>query len=363
MPQTMHLRYSSIRLTLILSATLLAACGTSRHVHPTLPPVPVQAPDAAATLLDTSPLRHAAASVPVALYNYNKVETADEGSWQRRLQQRLDQLCNTDLFATTRLALCVYDLTLDRMLYSVNIDQRMRPASNMKLVTAITALDHLPSDHVYVPQLDKPGWGWCWDDQETGITDFGAKGTRKSATQLYSENREWTLLEVLTPMMKKSDNMLAESVFWQLPDASVAKPTRKDCAARVEQLISRLGLDPSQYTIADGSGVSLYNYLSARLLTMLLRYAYQTPRIYRSLYPSLPIAGVDGTLSGRMKDTSAHGNVHAKTGTVTGVSSLSGYCQHPSGHQLCFSIINQGIPKAAVGRNFQDQVCVVLTSE
>lgn len=366
----MFMRTRTVRFELLLSVIFLTACGTLRHTPPRQPlstDRPVLTTDVVPVHIVETPPQQAsvpsAPAVPAGLYNYNKVKPAQAGTWQQGLQQRLDQLCNTDLFETTRLALCVYDLTVDSMLYSVNIDQRMRPASNMKLVTAITALDLLPTDHRYVPHVDQPGWGWCWDDEETGITDFGAKGARKSATQLYTENREWTLLEVLTPMMKKSDNLLAESMFWQLPDASVTKPTRKHCAARVEALISRLGLDPAQYTIADGSGVSLYNYLSARLLTMLLRHAYQTPRIYQSLYPSLPIAGVDGTLSGRMKGTTAQGNIHAKTGTVTGVSSLSGYCQHPSGHQLCFSIINQGIPKAAVGRSFQDQVCQVLTSE
>jgi D-alanyl-D-alanine carboxypeptidase/D-alanyl-D-alanine-endopeptidase (penicillin-binding protein 4) len=61
-----------------------------------------------------------------------------------------------------------------------------------------------------------------------------------------------------------------------------------------------------------------------------------------------------------MKDGPAHINVRAKTGTVTGVSSLAGYAVAANNHMLVFSIINQGIMKADDGRNFQDKVCNAL---
>jgi D-alanyl-D-alanine carboxypeptidase/D-alanyl-D-alanine-endopeptidase (penicillin-binding protein 4) len=61
-----------------------------------------------------------------------------------------------------------------------------------------------------------------------------------------------------------------------------------------------------------------------------------------------------------MKGTFAEENVKAKTGTVTGVSALAGYCTAANGNQLCFSIINQGIMKSDPGRNFQDKVCNAL---
>ena len=103
-------------------------------------------------------------------------------------------------------------------------------------------------------------------------------------------------------------------------------------------------------------------YLSAGIAEVMkrLRHAYQNGPIFDHLYPTLPIAGVDGTLKDRMKKTSAQGNVRAKTGTVTGISSLAGYCTAANGHQLCFAIINQGIMRAAAGKAFQDRVCKVL---
>ena len=112
--------------------------------------------------------------------------------------------------------------------------------------------------------------------------------------------------------------------------------------------------------MADGSGLSLYNYVSPELEVAFLRYAYRNNEIFIHLLPSLPIAGVDGTLENRMKTGFAHENVKAKTGTVTGVSALAGYCTAANGHYLCFSIINMGIRKAATGRGFQNRVCEAM---
>ena len=92
----------------------------------------------------------------------------------------------------------------------------------------------------------------------------------------------------------------------------------------------------------------------------MLRYAFRNNNIYLHLHPALPEAGVDGTLRSRMKGTFTKSNVFAKTGTVTGVSSLAGYCTAANGHRLAFSIINQGIMHASNGRRFQDRVCTLL---
>jgi D-alanyl-D-alanine carboxypeptidase/D-alanyl-D-alanine-endopeptidase (penicillin-binding protein 4) len=126
------------------------------------------------------------------------------------------------------------------------------------------------------------------------------------------------------------------------------------------ELLDYIGLDADRYKLADGSGLSLYNYLSAEAMVMLLRHAEREPTVFERLLQSLPIAGIDGTLKKRMAGTPAQGNVRAKTGTVTGVSALAGYCTAPNGHRLAFSIINQGIRRSSEGRDFQDRVCVAL---
>ena len=126
------------------------------------------------------------------------------------------------------------------------------------------------------------------------------------------------------------------------------------------QLINKLGLDATAYRLADGCGLSLYNYVSPELEVRFLRYAADNSSIYNHLYSSLPIAGVDGTLKKRMLSQFTRGNVHAKTGTVEGISSLCGYLTAANGHRICFSIINQGVMHGRNGRRFQDKVCQLL---
>lgn len=234
---------------------------------------------------------------------------------------------------------------------------------------------------------DRLGWGWCWDDDEVPLKPLLFKNKDRfvdrlrealhgagiqwdgtveevkqipSAAKLIAE-RTHTIDQLLHPMMKKSDNSMAEALFYQLAAKSGHRHAgRKQAAAYVDQLIQKVGLNPEHYEIADGSGLSLYNYLSPELLGRLLRFAYREKKIYNHLLPSLPIAAEDGTLRKRMGGTAAAGNVKAKTGTVTGVSTLSGYLTTADGRRLCFSIMNQGIRSASVGRRFQDRVCKAL---
>jgi D-alanyl-D-alanine carboxypeptidase/D-alanyl-D-alanine-endopeptidase (penicillin-binding protein 4) len=230
------------------------------------------------------------------------------------------------------------------------------------------------------------GEGWCWDDDNPTLSplliDRKDKFIEKLMQQLRNARiyldirqgeqvcpagttelctRTHTMDEVLQPMMKNSNNLFAESMFYQLANRMGGKwATAKHARTAVQQVMKKAGIDPKPYYIADGSGLSLYSYLSAEMEVKMLRYAYQNRDIYNHLYASMPIAGVDGTLSGRMGKTSAARNVHAKTGTVTGVSSLAGYCTAANGHELCFSIMNQGMQSHAPARAFQDRVCVAM---
>ena len=373
-----------------------------------------------------------------------QVDTAKvELPWPQNLQARLDTLVSSPMLQYTQLGLMVYDLTADSTLYTFNPKQTMRPASTMKLLTSISALDQLGGkyefktslyytgsvkDSVLIgdlycvggmdPLFDKTdmaafsesvkalgihtfqgkivavtgfkdqdllGEGWCWDDDNPMLTplliekkdEFISRFTKQlDMDSIYVDGpatngslpknalllctRSHQLVDVLEPMMKNSDNLYAESMFYQLAAAAGACPAKASHARQqVRKTLSRAGVT-GQYKIADGSGLSLYNYVTPELLAKLLIYAYRKTNIIRDLYVSLPIAGEDGTLKKRMKDGPAHINVRAKTGTVTGVSSLAGYAVAANNHMLVFSIINQGIMKADDGRNFQDKVCNAL---
>lgn len=189
---------------------------------------------------------------------------------------------------------------------------------------------------------------------ETGVTDLGR--VPEGARRLGGTARPLT--DLVRRALKKSDNLAAEAVFYRLAHSlHPERPaTAADGAEVIGTAIRALGRDPEDYNVADGSGVSLYNYLSPDLLLAFLRSAYRDPQVFAALWDALPVAGVDGTLAHRMKASPAHRRVRAKTGTLTGVSSLAGYARTEDGRMLAFVIINQNVLQGARARAFQDKV-------
>lgn len=173
---------------------------------------------------------------------------------------------------------------------------------------------------------------------------------------------ETSIQQVLNQLMKESDNLNAEALLCRLgAQASEKKQVAaEDGIVEIMKLIRRLGKNPNQYKIADGCGLSNYNYLSPALLVDFLKYAYSQTEVFRKLYKSLPVGGVDGTLKHRMKKAPAFRNVHAKTGSFTAINTLAGYLRQKNGHEVAFAIMNQNILSAARARAFQDKVCEVL---
>lgn len=364
--------------------------------------------------------------------------------WPQSVVAGIDNLLKSDMFETSQVGMMVYDLDADSAIYCHNERQLMRPASTMKLLTAITAIDKLGGSYQFKTDLcytgevtdgtlsgniycvggfdprfniddmrafvesirkmgvdtirgniyaDKSmkdeaqyGEGWCWDDdnpilspllvgrkdvfidrfvqelREAGIVVDAFTGQGRKPDDAFCICRRFhTIDQVLMRMLKESDNLYAESMFYQIGAASSSQPATAHSARSVmNRLIEKVGLDPKRYNIADGSGLSLYNYVTAELEVRLLRYAFKNNNIYLHLHPSLPQAGTDGTLRKRMTSPFTQGNVYAKTGTLSGISSLAGYCTAANGHRLAFAIINQGLLHGRNGRSFQDRVCTIL---
>ncbi len=156
--------------------------------------------------------------------------------------------------------------------------------------------------------------------------------------------------------------MNAEAFLCRLGAQATGKKyvTAKDGITEIMNLIEQLGHDPKDYKIADGCGLSNYDYLTPALLVDFLKYAYSQTDIFQKLYKSLPIAGIDGTLQNRMKGTVAYKNVHAKTGSYTAINALAGYLRMKNGHEVAFAIMNQNVLSAAKARAFQDKVCEII---
>jgi D-alanyl-D-alanine carboxypeptidase/D-alanyl-D-alanine-endopeptidase (penicillin-binding protein 4) len=104
-----------------------------------------------------------------------------------------------------------------------------------------------------------------------------------------------------------------------------------------------IGIAADDVIQTDGSGLSRHDMVTPRAVLALLRWAQQQPW-FESYYASLPVAGIDGTLEERMKNTPAAGRVHAKTGSVEHVRTMSGFAETAGGRRLVFSFLsnNQG---------------------
>jgi len=188
-------------------------------------------------------------------------------------------------------------------------------------------------------------------------------GTRPdAATVLIGSHTSVPLSAYIARMNKPSDNLLAESLVRVLGAVKGKAGTYRGGNAVETAFFRSLGLDTHAIDLVDGSGLSRFDLVTPRAVAALLRAMHGKPD-WQAYYDSLPIAGVDGSLRNRMKGTRAANNVHAKTGSLGGVSSLSGYVTGAGGAVYVFSLIMNNFPGSdADVHAAQDQFGVRLAS-
>ncbi len=230
---------------------------------------------------------------------------------------------------------------------------------------SINQSDSIYSDEINVVYPDKYFLTLAKEEiEKLGIAFVGTTDISplpEEAKHLFTFKRKFT--DVITNLNKQSDNLSAEMTLRALAFKFYGKPATAENGVRlVDSLIAIAGMNPRNYRIVDGSGVSHYNLVSTELLNAVLKYFYlHQPELYKTLSQSFPLAGVDGTLKRRMKNTLAENNLRAKTGTISGVSSLSGYVTTKSKHQLSFSLMIQNhVRKTYRAVYFLDKICSLL---
>ena len=171
-----------------------------------------------------------------------------------------------------------------------------------------------------------------------------------------------SLSEVLKRVDKPSQNQLAELLYKTVALEKTGVGTADSARALVQRQLAAWGVAPEGIAVRDGSGLSRHDYVAPRTLVRVLDVMRGQPG-FDAFYAALPVGGVDGTLTNRMKGTSAAGNVHAKTGTVDKARSLSGYVTTADGHLLVFSFLcnNYTVPTRAV-EQVQDAIAAQLAS-
>jgi D-alanyl-D-alanine carboxypeptidase/D-alanyl-D-alanine-endopeptidase (penicillin-binding protein 4) len=148
------------------------------------------------------------------------------------------------------------------------------------------------------------------------------------------------LSEIARVLMKVSQNLYAETFLRTLGAAASGTGSAAEGQKVVRDVLAGWGIAPDAYVLADGSGLSRYNYVCADTLVKILRQMYREPRHREAFQATLPVGGQDGgTIARRFKGTRAEGNVRAKTGSIANVRALSGYVTTLDGEPLVFSII------------------------
>jgi D-alanyl-D-alanine carboxypeptidase/D-alanyl-D-alanine-endopeptidase (penicillin-binding protein 4) len=195
--------------------------------------------------------------------------------------------------------------------------------------------------------------GDAWD-----VDDVMPAPDRLGATVLFTY-RSRPLSEIVQPLLKDSVNLYAEAIM-RLNAAPGVLPTNDAALDGYRRRLEAWGVPADAQQVIDGSGLSRRDVISAEALLIVLQHM-QDPAARSAFVSALPIAGVDGSLANRMRDTAAAGNVRAKTGTMSNIRSLAGYATTRDGERLAFAaMVNNFEGAGAAANQALDAIAVAL---
>jgi D-alanyl-D-alanine carboxypeptidase/D-alanyl-D-alanine-endopeptidase (penicillin-binding protein 4) len=204
--------------------------------------------------------------------------------------------------------------------------------------------------------------------QKLGVTVSGRASVRHRDAEDHSvegvgvelaRHESLPLIEVLRVIDKESQNLHAEMMLREVARCAVGIGSRKAGLEELKLFLAEAGIAPKQYNFEDGSGLSRLTLVTPATVSKLLTYMYASK--YREAWVGLlPVSGEDGTLKKRFSE-SGRGSIHAKTGSLSHVTTLSGYMLPSSGKAYSFSILvnNFNGPTAEI-RGVLDKIAVLV---
>ncbi len=187
------------------------------------------------------------------------------------------------------------------------------------------------------------------------------RGIVPSNALLVATAESKSIAEILTDMNKFSNNFVAEMLTKNLAALEVKQnASLKQGVEVIRSELHRIGLSEKDFHIINPSGFTLENKLSASALNKVLLAMKKNFPYFPSVLVSLPVAGVDGTMKKRMKNTAGEGWVKAKTGFLDGIVSLSGYAGRRNGDTFMFSFLYNGPREETIVREAFDQIIISL---
>jgi D-alanyl-D-alanine carboxypeptidase/D-alanyl-D-alanine-endopeptidase (penicillin-binding protein 4) len=183
------------------------------------------------------------------------------------------------------------------------------------------------------------------------IADLPAASWPRTEGTVLLEHRSAPLREIAITLMKASQNQYAETLLRALARSEQGAVGTVDGGREVvRRVLAEWNIPAETFALADGSGLSRYNYVTAGTLAAILARMYGDPRHREPWLAALAVGGRDGTLERRFRNTPVDGRVRAKTGTLANVRALSGYVPAASGERLIFVVVlnNVTAPREAL---------------
>jgi D-alanyl-D-alanine carboxypeptidase/D-alanyl-D-alanine-endopeptidase (penicillin-binding protein 4) len=194
------------------------------------------------------------------------------------------------------------------------------------------------------------GHGISVSGDAADLDDIAASFDPAAQRWIVTSSESPPLREMADVLMKVSQNLYAETLLKWSGGSQAGLGTFAAGRTAVQTVLRTWGVPDQSYVMADGSGLSRYNYVSASTLTAVLQRMYRDPKHRESFLSSLPVAGRHGTMAARLRRTRAEGNAAVKTGSISNVRALSGFVRARNGETIVFSIIANDfiIPAATV---------------
>jgi D-alanyl-D-alanine carboxypeptidase/D-alanyl-D-alanine-endopeptidase (penicillin-binding protein 4) len=235
--------------------------------------------------------------------------------------------------------------------------------------TALIVTGNLPSGcsaQSYLSLLDHPSYTAgavraIWKELGGTIMGKDREGTVPKSAELLARSFSPDLVEIIRDVNKYSNNTMARQLFLSIGAQYRTSADANDGVAAqrvIRQWLARKGITATHLVMENGSGLSRDERVSAREMGQILQAAWQSPYAYEYI-SSLPIAGMDGTLRKRLKNTPLIGQAHMKTGTLNNVRALAGFSRDATGRTWAVvAILNSSRPWGA--STVLDQVVIDL---
>lgn len=272
---------------------------------------------------------------------------------------------------TTTLARATSDINLyrapgDSTLYAFGTVAARTPPQHFKLAVPEPAL--IAGEHLRAALADQ---GIRLTGRVRALHWPQADAALLASAETLAEIRSPPLMDILQRGLKRSQNLYLQNLFLsvgaqQQGIESNAGPapfasTEQWSVKALHQLLAQIGIAPSAALLDEGTGLSRRDLVTPAAMARLLAYLAAQPYAV-ALHDALPVAGVDGTLTGQMRHTAAENNVHAKTGSMTYVHCLVGYVTSAAGERLAFAImLNNYDPPPGAPSTGSDVNAIALT--